>query len=573
MPGGFKSDMYNDSHMQDSQNKETDESAEVVPIDNSETTDNHQVDDDVNMTNWDKDDFITVTNNRKRFKVTINAIHVPGNSFPTKENNLLSVIGSWPGFLDCRRYNDYSNREVYFTAQFQTAEQAKDACTRQLFEGNDFKLTALKGRADETTKRRTMIIRDLPLDVNKQLLSTILENIFGKLETLKLRTAGPWYRADTIFESDELIQQKFENVWSIQYKKDLCRIAPATFSQEDVAARNAHVAKLTCLPFGTTAIDLKDVLDRVKGKTCFIPRTNSRYTRKRFAYISFESEDDLINVLSHSRVLNGDMELAWDTEDAKTCHKCGSSKHEIVKCPEKINAMEYRDRQRQFTGIYNRYHVQMPPSMKNYKPAANRSTLQANTKSTSQEDTLKPMLENLFKSFQSEIDKKFEEVSQQIDSLSNRIKIIEVNSGLSAKKPPVQPSTKTPKHKQPKTNLAYVPTMDELNKHNASLTQNDGSNSPITNKGKQPVKHNLSDTDNSSDPETARPPKKKVVVLDSSSNQETVKDSDIVLISKQQKLLESEMITMKDMIKNFTTQLQQIVKDMGKGSTPNAPNQ
>ena len=577
MPGGFTPDMYNNSHIQNQQDKENDISADTGIEDNGETSDNQQIqnDNDVTMENWDtsKDNYITVTHNRKRFKATINAIHVPGNSFPAKENSLLSVIGSWPGFLDCKRFNDYSNKEVYFTAQFQTADNANAACDRQLFDGNDFKLALLKDRTDEATKRRTLVVRDLPLDVNKHLLSTILENTFGDLESLKLRPAGPWYRADAVFKSGELLQQKYETIWSIQYKKDLCRIAPAAFSQDDVAARNEFVAKLTCLPFGTTAIDLKEVLEQVKGKTCFIPRTNSRYTRKRFAYISFASENDLINVFTHSRILYRETELLWDQEDAKTCHKCGSSQHEIANCPEKRNALEYRDRQRQFTGIYNRYHVHMPPFMKNNKPTPSRST-QPNSKVISQEESLKPMLENLFKSFQAEIDKKFDAVSQQLTSLSNRIKILEVRDGLSDKRDIAQPTNKSQKHKQPtKSNLIYVPTKEDLNKHMESIAAStDNATESVLNKGKQPAKHNLSDSDNNSDPESSLLPKKKVVVLDP-PRQEIVKDSDVQLIAKQQKFLENEMTTMKNMIKGFTSQLHQaIAGTAGYGSNPETPN-
>ena len=143
----------------------------------------------------------------------------------------------------------------------------------------------LKDRADEEVKDRTLVVRDLPLDLNKQLLKSILEERFGEIETMKTRTAGPWFRADVTFNSKDAITNNLD-IWSIQYKKDFCRVAPASFNKEQIDQRNMYTAKLTNLPFGTTVIDLKEILQQVDAKSCFMLRTQSRYTRKRFAYIS-----------------------------------------------------------------------------------------------------------------------------------------------------------------------------------------------------------------------------------------------------------------------------------------------
>ncbi len=48
---------------------------------------------------------------------------------------------------------------------------------------------------------------------------------------------------------------------------------------------NQYIVKLTNLPFSTTSVNLKEILQQAEAKTCFIPRTRNRYTRKRFAYI------------------------------------------------------------------------------------------------------------------------------------------------------------------------------------------------------------------------------------------------------------------------------------------------
>ena len=95
-------------------------------------------------------------------------------------------------------------------------------------------------------------------------------------------------QADIIFNNKDAITNHLD-IWSIQYKKDFCRVAPASFNKEQIDQRNMYTAKLTNLPFGTTAIDLKEILQQVNAKSCFMPRTQSRYTRKCFVYINFES--------------------------------------------------------------------------------------------------------------------------------------------------------------------------------------------------------------------------------------------------------------------------------------------
>ena len=71
-----------------------------------------------------------------------------------------------------------------------------------------------------------------------------------------------------------------EKVWCIPYLKDLCRLAPVIYTKEDFKKRNEFTLKLANLPFGITAFDLKDLVEMVKAKTCFIPHTHDKYSRQ-----------------------------------------------------------------------------------------------------------------------------------------------------------------------------------------------------------------------------------------------------------------------------------------------------
>jgi len=515
-----------------------------------------------------KTTFIEVVNRRKkRFRTTIKCIHVPGKNLNEKINNIYELLANKEGFLECKPFFDKSNKEAWITAIFDNQDAANASTEMNLFENNEFKLTLLKDRGDEEVQHRTLVVRDLPLDVNRNLLKVILENTFGKIETLRTRTAGPWYRADVIFEKSESIENNLD-CWAIQYKKDLCRVAPAYFTKDDIDMRNAFTVKLTNLPFGTTPIDLKEILRQVKAKTCFIPRTRSRYTRKRFAYVSFASEDDIKIVLTNVRVKFNGTELYWEAEDTKTCHKCGSPKHLITNCEEKESAENYKEYKNQFSNIYSRYKV---PNYKNFgkKPMDNRSyTQKPSIKSTnksiqSEDNNIQKMMENLLKSFTENFEKKFENITKQINEVNDRIKLIEIKTGLDKSSKP-QPKPTLSKNNNNKYNMEYIPTKAALEKNlqdksncnkKTENQEQDSNNNIINNKRPLSENENSSEDDKNQGSNHSKPRRKSIRLFNSDSNNNTSTfnhESEINDIKTTQNNLQKDMLEMKNLIEQFT---------------------
>src|SRR5581483_5336377 len=119
---------------------------------------------------------------------------------------------------------------------------------------------------------------------------------------------------------------------------DMCRVAPASYNRLQIKERNSRTAKLTNLPYGTTPIDLKQILQEVKAKTCFIPRTRNRYARHRYTYVSFENDDDLEKIFENTIVKLGDTSLRLEHESSKACHKGSSMKRRFRKSTYRKNA-------------------------------------------------------------------------------------------------------------------------------------------------------------------------------------------------------------------------------------------
>ena len=137
--------------------------------------------------------------------------------------------------------------------------------------------------------------------------------------------------------------------------------------RQEIEERNKNTLKLTDLPFGTTAYDLRQLLDKVNGKTCFIPRTRNQYGRARYAFITFEDEHTALRLLKHAvkGMLNSN-ELQWVEPSIKICHKCSSMDHLVIDCSEKKENDDYKQRRKGYSKVYTKYRV---PNYKNITKA------------------------------------------------------------------------------------------------------------------------------------------------------------------------------------------------------------
>src|SRR5256886_12558247 len=63
-------------------------------------------------------------------------------------------------------------------------------------------------------------------------------------------TLFPYTTLFRSYENKSTVEEHFQNIWSIFYLKDLCRVAPANVTRQDIDERNRNTLKLTGLPFG-----------------------------------------------------------------------------------------------------------------------------------------------------------------------------------------------------------------------------------------------------------------------------------------------------------------------------------
>jgi hypothetical protein len=82
-------------------------------------------------------------------------------------------------------------------------------------------------------------------------------------------------------------------------------------------------------------VNLKEIINRIKAKSCFIPKNRflTDYEKERFAWIYFENFTNMENTrkLKFSFKNKG---LVFTDYNAITYHVCGSPFHKIRECPE-----------------------------------------------------------------------------------------------------------------------------------------------------------------------------------------------------------------------------------------------
>ena len=199
----------------------------------------------------------------------INIKHIGGNNWKQKMDTIQKQIADIDEFIGIRLIN--VGKEQYITAEFGNKETMLAACNRQIELNSDYKLQPTLNYGDDDVKDRTLIVKDLPLNLNRYTLRQILEKCtLTNVINLKAKVISPYLKATVLFNKKEAVES-LRNTWSINYLKDLVRIEPAQMSNEEREIREAHVMKLTNLPFGVTAYDLKTLIEAVKQKLVFYP--------------------------------------------------------------------------------------------------------------------------------------------------------------------------------------------------------------------------------------------------------------------------------------------------------------
>ncbi|KAG0008517.1 hypothetical protein BGZ81_004034, partial [Podila clonocystis] len=202
--------------------------------------------------------------------------------------------------------------------------------------------------ARESITARTIEVYGLSPRTPKELIRTSLAK-FGAVSGISLRacTRGIKCIAEVIFQStDPVTKVKASNAQAVFIGLDMARLK--SIGGETVTWVTDHVMKLSGLHFGTTPMDLGELLVKEEGKADFIdiPRIfnkdGSKMRRQQEAFIYFSSKEEMEKA-THNKCFFGNKTLEWCGVNTKRCYQCGSAENTRRGCEEHKKIMEKRD--------------------------------------------------------------------------------------------------------------------------------------------------------------------------------------------------------------------------------------
>ncbi len=195
---------------------------------------------------------------------------------------------------------------------------------------------------------------------------------YGDIRRIILKVNRSWQTANIIFHLEDTVKTYFQDKWSDIIRKDSVRIYLAEDYESNKETRDLLCAKLCNLPRNTTSFDIADYINQVKGKTCFIPRTKVQYGRVRYAYVNFETKEDLEAVLTSQEAhYIRNFNIFWTTTDTKTCHICQSRDHLAAVCPRLQDKTKNEKRISKLAELYTRKRLNIPSAKNIIRKAEN----------------------------------------------------------------------------------------------------------------------------------------------------------------------------------------------------------
>src|SRR5688572_6721903 len=136
----------------------------------SDKNSNNGKDKEEDLMEQDKNDqpWIQVARNIRRYKASINITNISGNNNQQKLRIVQQAIGDIDEFIGIKL--THYGKGHFVTAEFGNKSKMMEACAREIETGNEYRLQPTLNYGDEEVKNRTLIVRDLPLNMYRNTL-------------------------------------------------------------------------------------------------------------------------------------------------------------------------------------------------------------------------------------------------------------------------------------------------------------------------------------------------------------------------------------------------------------------
>jgi hypothetical protein len=133
------------------------------------------------------------------------------------------------------------------------------------------------------------------------------------------------------FEDDRATKYLYANdIWSIEIETFMVRILPGQTNSEEYNKRTSFHYTVTGIPLNANVLDLKPLIEHVKGKTCTFNRTN-KFSTSKSATI-FVHKDDFQDKRKSIELFNNTSIYILPNHKDRFCLNCGHPNHLLQQC-------------------------------------------------------------------------------------------------------------------------------------------------------------------------------------------------------------------------------------------------
>ncbi|GBC09196.1 hypothetical protein RclHR1_08680013 [Rhizophagus clarus] len=212
---------------------------------------------------------------------------------------------------------------------------------------------------------RAIQVTDIPFFLTKENVISYFKK-FGNIASCRVysRKNAKVQQARIVYDSVQSVA-RFDSQWAVYCFLTCLRVIPCHYTEDQKSSRRAFVATLTQLPPNTKDIDLAPLIRELGAKAVNVPLSLNSYKPKRWAYITFPSQE-LMDAAMEQLIGYQGHTLQWHLPDDtnKLCHRCGKLGCAPSQCPLRQQQGRTRDRN-PVAALKERFHVGQPSRLKN----------------------------------------------------------------------------------------------------------------------------------------------------------------------------------------------------------------
>ncbi|GBB98044.1 hypothetical protein RclHR1_31210001 [Rhizophagus clarus] len=225
--------------------------------------------------------------------------------------------------------------------------------------------------------RDACVVTDIPFFLTKDNVISYFKK-FGNIASCRVysRKNAKVQQARIVYDSAQSIA-RFDSQWAVYCFSTCLRVTPCHYTVDQKSSRRAFVATLTQLPPNTKDIDLAPLIRELGARAVNIPLSLNSYKPKRWAYITFPSQE-LMDAAMEQLIGYQGHTLQWNLPDDtnKLCHQCGKLGCAPNQCPLRQQRGRTRDHN-PVAALKERFHIGQPsrpkPTLRSRSHSRSRS--------------------------------------------------------------------------------------------------------------------------------------------------------------------------------------------------------